>query len=75
VWVAHYKKSVEHFSAAGESHAEYPVEALAVQADPAGGAIWVVTPTEVQKMNPKGEVMKRVNHAGKTSQAWIASLE
>jgi hypothetical protein len=75
VWVAHFMKSVERFSADGKSQAEHAVEALAVQVDPAGGDAWVVTPTEVQKMTPKGEVAKRVKHAGKTSQAWIASLE
>ncbi|HEY1380487.1 MAG TPA: hypothetical protein VGF55_27045 [Gemmataceae bacterium] len=75
VWVAHLRKSVERFSADGKSLAEYPVEALAVQADPFGGNAWVVTPTEVQKMTPNGEVTRRVSHAGKTSQAWIASLD
>jgi DNA-binding beta-propeller fold protein YncE len=75
VWVAHYRKSVELFSADGKSQAEHTVKALAVQVDPAGGNAWVVTPTEVQKMTPKGDVTKRVSHAGKTSQAWIASLE
>lgn len=75
LWVAHLRKSVERFSSDGKSEAEHPVEALAVQVDPTGGNAWVVTPTEVQKMTPKGEVTKRVSHAGKTSQAWIASLE
>jgi len=75
VWVAHLRKSVERFSADGKSQAEHAVKALAVQVDPAGGDAWVITPTDVQKMTPKGDVMKRVDHAGKTSQAWIASLE
>ena len=75
VWVAHIMKSVERFSAEGKSEAEHTVEALAVQVDPAGGDAWVVTPREVQKMSPKGDVTKRVSHASKTSQAWIASLE
>jgi DNA-binding beta-propeller fold protein YncE len=75
VWVAHFMKSVERLSADGKSEAEHTVEALAVQVDPVGGDAWVVTPTEVQKMTPKGDVMKRVRHAGKTSVAWIASLE
>jgi len=74
VWVAHFKKSVERFSADGKSEAEHLVEALAVQVDPTGDNVWVVTPTEVQKMTPEGEVTKRLSHAGKTSQAWIASL-
>lgn len=75
VWVAHLRKSVERFSTDGTPQAEHVVEALAVQVDPAGGDVWVVTPTEVQKMTPKGEVTVRVKHAGKTSQAWIASSE
>jgi DNA-binding beta-propeller fold protein YncE len=75
VWVAHFMKSVERLSADGKSQAEHTAEALAVQVDPAGVDAWVVTPTEVQKMTPKGDVTKRVGHAGKTSQAWIASLE
>jgi len=75
VWVAHFMKSVERFSADGKSQAEYPFEALAVQVDPAGGDAWVVTPTEVQRLTPKGDVRMRVRHAGKTSQAWIASPE
>lgn len=75
VWVAHLRKSVERFSADGKSQAEHTLEALAVQVDPAGGDAWVVTSAEVQKLSPKGEVKTRVKHAGKTSQAWIASLE
>jgi hypothetical protein len=75
VWVAQFMKSVELFSAEGKSEEEHTVEALAVQVDPAGRAAWVVTPTEVQKMTPKGDVTKRMKHVGKTSQAWIASLE
>jgi DNA-binding beta-propeller fold protein YncE len=75
VWVAHLRKSVERFSATGESRAEHPVEALTVQVDPGGRDAWVVTPTEVQKITPRGDVLKRIKHAGKTTQAWIASLE
>ena len=75
IWVAHASKSVERFSADGKSQAEHLVHALSVQVDRAGGAAWVVTPTEIQKMTPKGDVLTRALHAGKTSQAWIASLE
>lgn len=75
VWVAHFGKSIERFSAEGKSQAEYPIAALAVQVDPAGGSAWMVTATEVQKMNTKGDATKQVKHASKTSQAWIASLE
>lgn len=75
VWLAHYRKSVERLSSDGKSQAEYPVEALAVQVDPAGSDVWVVTPEDVQRLSPKGDVLKRALHAGKTSRAWIAALE
>src|SRR5262249_2296873 len=75
VWVANVEKSVERFSHDGKPQAEHTVEALAVQVDPAGGHAWVVTPTEVQRMSDKGEVVAHLRHAARTSQAWIASLE
>jgi hypothetical protein len=75
VWVANFMKSIERFSGEGKSQAVYEVEALAVQVDPAGGDVWVATPTETLKMTAKGDVTKRTRHAGKTSQAWIASLD
>ncbi len=75
VWVAQFGKSVEQFSADGKSLAEHAVEAIAVQVDPAGSDIWVVTPAEVQRMTSKGNVISRVKHVGETSQAWIAPLE
>jgi hypothetical protein len=74
VWVAHLRKAVERFSAEGKSEVSHAVEALAVQVDPAGGDVWVVTPTEVQRMSPKGEVSVRAPLAGKTTQAWIAAV-
>ena len=75
VWVANLSKSVERFSAEGKSEAEFPVEALAVQVDPSGNDVWVVTPDDVRRLTPKGEVLGRFKHASKTSQAWIAALE
>jgi DNA-binding beta-propeller fold protein YncE len=74
-WVAHMRKSVERFSSEGKAVAEYPIMALAVQVDPAGGNVWVVTSSEVQKITANGEVTRRLGHAGITSQAWIASLD
>lgn len=68
-------KSVERFSAEGKSEAEFPMEALAVQVDPSGNDVWVVTPDDVRRLTPKGEVLGRFKHASKTSQAWIAALE
>lgn len=75
VWVAHMGKSVERFSAEGKSEAEFPMEALAVQVDPSGNDVWVVTPDDIRRLTPKGEVFVRFKHASKTSQAWIAALE
>jgi DNA-binding beta-propeller fold protein YncE len=75
VWVANFGKSVERFSADGKPQAEFPMPALAVQVAPGEDAAWVVTRMELQKISRKGEVVKRVRHAGKTSQAWIGSLE
>jgi hypothetical protein len=75
VWVAFLRNSVERFSAVGKSEAKYAVDALAVEVDHSGGNAWVVTPTEILKMAPNGEVLKRASHAGRTSQAWIAPLK
>jgi hypothetical protein len=75
VWVAHLRQSVERFSSDGKSEAEHPVAALALQVDAAGGDVWVVTPTEVQRITVNGGITVRASHAGITSQAWIASLE
>jgi DNA-binding beta-propeller fold protein YncE len=74
VWVANFRNSVQRFSADGRPQTEYAVEALAVQVDPAGNGVWVVTPTEMQKMARNGSVIKRVKHAGETTQAWIGIL-
>lgn len=74
-WVACFRKSIQHYSPDGKLMAEHTVEALAVQADPLDGNAWVVTPTELLKMTRKGEIVQRVAHAGKTSQAWIAAIE
>ena len=75
IWVANMGKSIERFSAEGKSEAEFPVEALAVQVDPSGNDVWVVTPDDIRRLTPKGEVLGRFKHASKTSQAWIAALE
>jgi DNA-binding beta-propeller fold protein YncE len=75
VWVAHFMRSVERYSADGKYLTEQAIAALAVQVDPAGGDVWVVTPRQVQKRSAKGEVLARAAHAGKTSQAWIGALD
>ena len=74
-WVAHFRKSVERFSAEGKSQAEHAIAALALQVDQAGGNVWVVTETGIQKISAKGEVTRQLNHVGKTSQAWIVFLQ
>jgi DNA-binding beta-propeller fold protein YncE len=75
VWVAHIRKSIERFSAEGKSEMEHAVPALAVLADPAGGDVWVVTSTSTVKLTATGELKKKIDHAGETSQAWIAGVE
>jgi DNA-binding beta-propeller fold protein YncE len=75
VWVAHLGKSIERFSSEGKSEAVYEADALGVQVDPSGKEVWVVTPEEIQKWTSKGEIVKRIKHASKSSQAWIAALE
>jgi DNA-binding beta-propeller fold protein YncE len=75
VWVAHLRKSIERFSADGISEVEHAVPALSVLADPAGGDVWVVTSTSIVKLTAKGELKKKIDHAGETSQAWIAAVE
>jgi DNA-binding beta-propeller fold protein YncE len=75
LWVANLRKSVDHYSADGKLMSQHEVHALAVQVDPAGGAVWVATQTETIKLTPKGVVKKRVEHAGKSSQAWMAAFE
>jgi hypothetical protein len=74
VWVANFRKSVEQFSADGRSRAEYPVAALAVQADAVDGSVWLVTATDVQQVLQTGVVTKRANHPSATSQAWMSVL-
>lgn len=75
VWSAKFRKSIIRYSSDGKKLGEYEVEAVAVQADPSNGDVWVVTSDEVQKLNSKGQVRHRAKHAGKTSQAWITVLE
>ena len=75
VWVTRAGESVERFSAKGKSEVVHTLEALAVQVDPAGGDIWVVTPTEVLRMTAKGVVAAKAKLDGKTPRAWIAAVE
>jgi DNA-binding beta-propeller fold protein YncE len=75
VWVANCGKSVERFSSEGKSEAEYPIAAFAVQVDPGGDGVWIVTASEVERISAKGAPLRRMSLAAKSSQAWIASLE
>jgi DNA-binding beta-propeller fold protein YncE len=72
VWVTLLGKSVRRYSAEGKLQAEHEQEALAAQVDTGSGALWVVTPNAALRLGPKGEVLKRVEHKGRTSQAWVA---
>jgi hypothetical protein len=72
VWVALLRHSVRGYSAGGKLEAEHKLEALACQADPATGGVWVVTPEEVVRLDRDGKVQARARHKGKTTQAWIA---
>ncbi len=75
VWIANHNDSVQHFSADGQLLATQPIAALTVQTDTATGDVWVVTPDDTQKITSYGAVTKRVSHASRTNQAWIALLE
>ena len=75
VWLSNFGKSVERISTGGRSEFVHDVDALAIQADPVGEIIWVVTPTETQKLSAKGEVLAREKHAAKIRHAWIAAIE
>jgi hypothetical protein len=75
VWVANFRKDVQRYSADGKKESSHAAEVLAVETDPDGRGVWVVTPTETQLMTAKGEVAVRAKHAGKTSQAWIAAVK
>src|SRR3954454_3733324 len=72
-WVTIPRRSVQRYSKEGKREAEHELNALAAQADPAGGDVWAVTPEETLRLSPKGEVLRRAKHKGTTSQAWIAA--
>jgi hypothetical protein len=74
VWVTIFNKSVRRYSSAGKLEAEHKVEALTAAADLTSDDVWVVTATEVRRMGPKGKVLKRAKHRGKTSQAWVVGF-
>jgi len=71
-WVTDFKTGVRRYDADGKLEVDRKIEALAAHADPATGELWVVTEDETVRMSATGEIVKRVKHAGKTSQAWVA---
>jgi DNA-binding beta-propeller fold protein YncE len=72
VWVTDMRKGVRRYDVDGKLEVDRKIEALAAHADPATGELWVVTSEETVRMSSTGEIVKRVKHAGKTSQAWVA---
>jgi DNA-binding beta-propeller fold protein YncE len=72
VWVTDFKAGIRRYSVDGKLEVDRKVEALAAHADPATGELWVVTPEETLRMSETGAIIKRVKHAGRTSQAWVA---
>lgn len=75
VWVAQLRKSVERYSPDGVLMSQHPVHALAVQVDPAGDGVWIVSTDDVYKMTRTGDIIERVKHADQTWIAWIAPFK
>jgi hypothetical protein len=73
VWLTLMRKGVRRYTADGTPAAEHAVPALAAEADPRTGGVWVVTPDETLHLSRKWEVTFRVRHKGPTSQAWLAA--
>jgi hypothetical protein len=71
VWVAIFRGPVLGFTAQGKAEGEHKVKALTADVEPGTGNVWVVTGTEVLKLDKKSKVLARARHAGKTTQAWI----
>jgi len=71
VWLTVRLEGAARFQADGTPAGEIPAQAIAVQADPAGDTIWVVTPDETQKRTLAGAIVQRVPHVRHT---WSASV-
>lgn len=74
VWVAMLRESIERFTADGAPQQSHAVHAFSVLAAP-DGAVWAVTPGDVQKISLQGDVTLRLRHARTSNQAWIASID
>jgi DNA-binding beta-propeller fold protein YncE len=73
VWATtDHGKGLRRYSADGALELDKQIDVLAAHADPATGEVWVVTKEETVRMTASGEIVKRVKHAGPTSQAWVA---
>jgi hypothetical protein len=70
-WVTLVGKAVRRYGADGKLEKEVNVAALAAQADPASGGVWVVTRRDTVLLSHQGEVVRSVPHKGETSQAWV----
>ncbi|HKA05743.1 MAG TPA: hypothetical protein VKD71_00705 [Gemmataceae bacterium] len=71
-WITDFNTAVRRYDVDGKLEVDRKIEALAAHSDPATGELWVVTPEETVRMSATGEIVKRVKHVGKTSQAWVA---
>lgn len=71
-WVTIFRRAVRRYAPDGKLEREFPIAALAAQAEPVQGGVWVVTPHETVWLSPGGENQASVSHKRTTSQAWIA---
>jgi hypothetical protein len=70
VWLTIMRNMVLKFTADGKPNGERKVQALAADAEPGTGAVWVVTQEEVLKLDRTGKVVAKVPHKARTGQAW-----
>jgi DNA-binding beta-propeller fold protein YncE len=73
VWVTLFGGPVLGYTAGGKPEGELKVKAITADVEVGTGNVWVVTQTEVLKLDRKGGVLARARHAGKTTQAWVLS--
>jgi hypothetical protein len=70
-WVTIWRGPVLKFTADGKPDGQRKVQALAADAEPGTGAVWVVTQEEVLKLDRTGRVVAKVRHKTRTGQAWV----
>jgi DNA-binding beta-propeller fold protein YncE len=71
VWVTILRGPVLKYTADGKPDGERKVKALAADAEPGTGAVWVATGEEVLKLDRTGKVVAKAGHKAKTGQAWV----